>query len=140
MSVRKTTFGEIWQGLQMGAAYALDPPAYEVFRPLAARAGSPVGKEEFSDPDPRGLHLVRVQLLDAPHGSPNPQPAPDMWLDDEGLNAMIPGDAPSEAMLDELTRRFQKNIRNSPLWQEMVDELGEQEAERMLKDFRAELR
>ena len=65
MTVRKTTFGEIWQGLQMGAAYAFDEQAYEAFRPLANRAGWPLAEEDFSDPGPLGYHFVRVQLLTA---------------------------------------------------------------------------
>jgi hypothetical protein len=139
LNIRKTTFGEICQGLEMGGAYAFDPPAYKVFGTLASRAGLPVAREEFSEPDPRGLHLVRVQLLDATQLAADPQLSLDGWLDDEGLHVAAAGDPPSQAMLDELTRRYQQSIRNSPLWQQMVDEFGEEEAEQMLKDFRAEL-
>jgi hypothetical protein len=39
-----------------------------------------------------------------------------------------------------MTRRYQQEIRNSPLWDEMVREFGEKEAERLLKKFRVEIR
>ena len=65
MAVRRTTFAEIWQGLQLGGAYAFDERAYAVFRPLANRAGVALAAEDFSDPGPTGLHFLRVQLLPA---------------------------------------------------------------------------
>lgn len=111
-----------------------------MFRPLAARAGSPIAKDEFSEPNSHGLHLIRVQLADAPDGSPQSEAATQLWLDEEGLHAMLPGGAPSEATLDELTRLHQQNIRNSPMWDEMVREFGLQRAEALLKQCRAELR
>ena len=63
MSVRPTTFGEIMQGLKMGAAYAFDEGAYAILLPLAQRCGLPLGPEDFTDPGPHGVHLVRIQLL-----------------------------------------------------------------------------
>ena len=35
---------------------------------------------------------------------------------------------------------YQQRIRESPLWDEMVREFGEEEAERILKKFRVEIR
>jgi len=43
-------------------------------------------------------------------------------------------------MLDEMTGSYQQKIRESPLWDEMVREVGEEEAERILKEFRVEIR
>jgi len=43
-------------------------------------------------------------------------------------------------MLDEMTRAYQQKIRKSPLWEEMVREFGEERAERLLKEFRVEIR
>lgn len=142
MTVRKTTFGEIRQGLQWGAAYGFDEQAYQVFRPLAGRAALPLVEQRVMSPDSGALHVVRLQADDEPLGSPStdPQPAPDVWLDEEGLHVVVPTDAPPEELLDELTRRYQQQIRNSPLWEQMVDEFGAEQAERMLKDFRAESR
>ena len=140
MSVRKTTFGEIWQGLEMGGAYAFDQQAYEVFRPLAGRAGRPLAEEDVSDPGPTGLHFVRVVRCAEPERSHKSQPPADVWLDDQGLHAVVPGETPSQEVLDEMTRRYQQEIRNSPLWQQMVDEFGTEQAEHLLKDFRAQVR
>ena len=42
--------------------------------------------------------------------------------------------------LDDMTRLYQQNIRKSALWDEMVKEFGEEEAERILRKFRVEIR
>ena len=71
MTVRPTTFAEIWQGLRLGGAYAFDERSYTVFRPLANRAGAALPAEDLSDSGPTGLHLLRVQLLPAPRSLPD---------------------------------------------------------------------
>jgi hypothetical protein len=43
-------------------------------------------------------------------------------------------------MLDDVTRRYQQEIRNSSLWGGMVREFREEEAERLLREFRIEIR
>jgi hypothetical protein len=62
------------------------------------------------------------------------------WLRSDGLHALVSGSTPSPKMLDDVTRRYQQEIRNSPLWDEMVREFGEEEAERILMEFRVEIR
>ncbi len=62
------------------------------------------------------------------------------WLGGDGLHALLPGTPPSPETLDEMTRAYQQNIRESPLWEEMVREFGEEEAERLLREFRVEVR
>ena len=62
------------------------------------------------------------------------------WIDEDGLHALLPGTAPHPEMMEELTRRYQEQIRRSPLWDEMVREFGPERAEQMLLEFRAELR
>ena len=52
-----------------------------------------------------------------------------LWLERDGLHAFVPGSAPLPEVLDDVTRRYQQEIRNSPLWDEMVREFGEEEAE-----------
>lgn len=37
------------------------------------------------------------------------------WLEGNGLHALLPADA-SHATLEEMTKRYQENIRRSPLW------------------------
>ena len=49
------------------------------------------------------------------------------------------GRAPSQHLLDEMTKVYQQNIRNSPLWDMMVREFGIDEAERLLQEFRVKL-
>jgi hypothetical protein len=60
-TIKKTRFGEIMRGLRLGAAYCFDEEAYNRFFPLAQMEGLSLGPEDFSDPGPGGLHLVRVQ-------------------------------------------------------------------------------
>jgi len=64
-TIRKTRFGEIMRGLQLGEAYAFDEEAYNRFYPLASKAGLGLGAEDFSQPSPTGMHFVRVQLTSA---------------------------------------------------------------------------
>ena len=44
------------------------------------------------------------------------------------------------SMLDEITGSYQQKIGESRLWGEMVREFGEEEAERLLREFRVEVR
>ena len=62
------------------------------------------------------------------------------FVDDQGLHWLVPGSPPDEQTLAEMTRRYQQNIRNSPLWEEMVRQFGPQRAEELLRQCRAELR
>jgi hypothetical protein len=68
------------------------------------------------------------------------QPEAVAWTDDDGLHSLVPGIAPTPQQLEEMSRLYQQKIRQSPLWQEMLDEFGPAEAERLLKQFRAEVR
>ena len=62
-TLKKTRFGEVMRGMNLGAAYAFDEEAYNRFYPLARREGYDFGPEDFSATGPgKGVHLVRVQL------------------------------------------------------------------------------
>ncbi len=61
-TIRATSYSEIWSGMQQGAAYCFDEGAYGVFFPMAQARGLPLGEEDFSDPGPWGIHLVRVSM------------------------------------------------------------------------------
>lgn len=50
----------ILQAMNMGGAYAMDEQAYNCFLPEAQKAGLPLVEEDFSDPGPTGIHLVRI--------------------------------------------------------------------------------
>jgi hypothetical protein len=41
---------------------------------------------------------------------------------------------------DLFTKNFQKQIRNSEIWDQMVAEFGEEKAERILKECKAEVK
>lgn len=61
-------------------------------------------------------------------------------LSKDGLHALVPGVRPSEQMMTELAENFRKELRNSPLWNEMVEKFGEEEAEKLLTQVNVELR
>ena len=63
------------------------------------------------------------------------------FVDEENLSVtyQIPG-APIPGFAEEATVLFQKNLRNSPMWKLMVDKYGEQKAEELLKQCKAEIR
>jgi hypothetical protein len=54
---------QILQAIALGGAYAFDDQAYGRFLPEAQQAGLPLVEEDFSDPGPTGIHLVRVGFL-----------------------------------------------------------------------------
>ena len=62
------------------------------------------------------------------------------WIDDDGVHAVVPGKEPSPEKLEEMTRQYQNTIRESPMWDQMVQQFGKKEAEELLKKCRAELR
>ncbi|MCP4722519.1 MAG: hypothetical protein GY860_23930 [Desulfobacteraceae bacterium] len=45
-----------------------------------------------------------------------------------------------EAFSDGFTRNFIKEIKDSPMWDEMVEEFGEKRALELLKDCKAEIK
>lgn len=62
------------------------------------------------------------------------------WIESDPLHALIPAADPSPEALKEASRIYQKNIRNSPLRDEMVRQFVETEAGRLLLEFRVERR
>ncbi len=51
-----------------------------------------------------------------------------------GLHAIIPDDFPAD--IETLEKSYQENIRNSPLFNEMVTKFEKEKAERQLKEFK----
>ena len=70
--------------------------------------------------------------------APKPTSQP-LWMEDDGMHVLIPdeGQAPD---LDTLSQTFQDKIRHSSLWETMVAEFGTEKAERVLKEFKVELK
>jgi hypothetical protein len=60
-TIKKTRFGEIMQGINLGAAYCFDEQASNRFYPLAQEEGMDIGPEDFSGFSPTGMHFVRIQ-------------------------------------------------------------------------------
>lgn len=54
---------------------------------------------------------------------------------DDGMHVVSPVDPSTPQDLEKMTREYQKNIRNSPLWDEMVKQYGKEKAEDLLKEF-----
>lgn len=72
---------------------------------------------------------------------PNPVQSEGInWADEEGFHFIQPGKPPTEEELEAMTKMYQEKIRNSPMWPEIVAQLGEEAAEKALAGCRAELR
>ena len=69
----------------------------------------------------------------------NPEQLP-FWQDKEGVHTLMPGLPPSEEKLAEITAEYQQNIRNSPIFTEMVEQFGKERAEELLQECQVELR
>ena len=65
------------------------------------------------------------------------QPRQAAGADHEAMHAKVPAVAPAGDMEDEMTAEFQRNIRNSPMWDDMVKQYGKEKAEELLKKCRA---
>jgi hypothetical protein len=57
-------------------------------------------------------------------------------MEEDGLHVLFPDDPSSPLDLEEMTKAYQKKIRNSPIWDEIVQEYGLEKAEELLKEFR----
>ena len=62
------------------------------------------------------------------------------WMDKDGLHALLPGEAPSVEVMAVLGDNFRKELRNSPLWHEMVEKFGAEEAQELLKQVKVKLK
>ena len=61
------------------------------------------------------------------------------WHDEEGIHLIAPGEfQPGDEK--KLIENFQKQIKKSPLWGQMVGEFGEVKAAELLKQFKAQIK
>jgi hypothetical protein len=74
------------------------------------------------------------------HRKPTPPPPGMSWMDKEGLHALLPGEPPSEEVMAVFNENFRKELRNSPMWDEMVEKFGAEEAEKLLMQVKVELK
>ena len=65
-----------------------------------------------------------------------PQPP---WADEDGVHMLVPGSSPTPEAIEEATKAYQRRIRNSPIWDTMVSEFGEEKAQEMLQDFQVNI-
>ena len=65
--VKKTRYGEILQGMRMGAVYTFDKKAYKKFYPIAKTDGLSVVEFQIEDnakPNDTAIPLMRVKWID----------------------------------------------------------------------------
>jgi hypothetical protein len=62
-TVKKTRFGDILRGLELGGAYAFDEESYSRFYPLALDAGIPVAPADFEEQYQRGNRFFTVRII-----------------------------------------------------------------------------
>jgi hypothetical protein len=62
ITIKKTRFGEILQGLQLGAAYAFDESSYKIFYPLAKAERLAVASPSSFQDMPPGSRFLAVKL------------------------------------------------------------------------------
>jgi hypothetical protein len=66
-------------------------------------------------------------------------PDASMWMDEEGVHAIFPGEPPDAQTLERMTEQFQQKLRESPLFDGLVKKYGRFRAEELLKECRAKL-
>ena len=57
-----------------------------------------------------------------------------MWLEDDGLHMAVSAPLLLVEALGRLTDIWQERIRNSPLWDQMVEQFGREKGEERLKN------
>lgn len=62
-----------------------------------------------------------------------------MWMDEQGVHAIFPGQPPDAQTLERMTEIFQRKIRESPLFDELVKQFGQSRAEEILRECQAKL-
>ncbi len=61
------------------------------------------------------------------------------WQDSEGAHFVNKGESPSNEKLEKMTKEYQEQIRNSPMWDDMVQKHGKEKAEELLLQFEVKL-
>ena len=66
-------------------------------------------------------------------------PGTEHWMEDDGMHFISPGLPQSPEKIEEMTRDYQNNIRNSELFEMWVRDFGIDKAEELLKEFRVKI-
>jgi len=63
------------------------------------------------------------------------------WTDEEGMHTIIPSQpgVSAEEMQEKMTIAYQKEIKASPVWDQIVEKYGEEKAEEFLKECKARI-
>ncbi len=61
------------------------------------------------------------------------------WVNDAGMHVIAPGERLTKSQIEQMTKEYQNQIRNSPMWEQMVKEHSTDKAEELLKEFKAEV-
>ena len=69
----------------------------------------------------------------------NENPPIYSWQDRKGFHGLIPGERPSPEQVEEMTRRYQEEIRNSPYWEKILKKVGREKAEEILKECKVKI-
>jgi hypothetical protein len=65
----------------------------------------------------------------------SPQPSVDTyaWMDRDGLHLVAPGSPLTQEELERMTQAYQKRMRASAMWKDMVQAYGKEKAKELLK-------
>ncbi len=82
--------------------------------------------------DEDGMHLMITAVMPPAAMSPEGMPDADQF---DQFDQFDLSDMPDP--FEDMTREYQKQIQDSPIWDMMVAEFGEPKAEEMLQEFQA---
>jgi hypothetical protein len=66
-------------------------------------------------------------------------PGTEYWTEDDGVHYITPGIPPGPEKIEEMTRDYQNNIRNSELFDMWVKDFGLAKAEELLQEFQVKI-
>jgi len=69
------------------------------------------------------------------------QDIPPVWTDEAGMHTIVPAlpGVSAEDMQKQMTIEYQQQIKTLPEWNNIVADLGEEEAEKLLKQCEAKI-
>ena len=62
------------------------------------------------------------------------------WINDEGMHVIGKGAPPTPEEQEIMSKEYQKKIKESPMWEMMIKEYGEEKANEMLKEFQVQVK
>ena len=88
-----------------------------------------------NDPCPCGSGQKYKRCCLTRVSSPQPSVDTSSWMDQDGLHLVAPGSPLTQEALERMAQAYQKRIRASAMWKDMVREYGKEKAEELLKQF-----